>query len=400
MGVDLETHWHPTTKLNIIGSSVNYAKSSPLPSNVTRDEIEEYCYTVAQLYEQFIESVYDETTLSHREAQTWILRQFVREGAERLSFEAIGLYIWAIGRATEGDPLSRTIVSEYFDRAHAKMQAADSTLRHRDAPPYPDDVLSDPVPLWVESSLIPQLAQAREGTESFADTISRLLLSEVESIKLKNLIDAIRQEHDQIRFIGVQTVQPRWDRELPISVHVSNPSHPSKVGEADVLTVDGHIVPFSCEIRSLETSHRKMLPLFSSETPAERGLANLARALAHVEVDLSSLICTARETGVYALGMKQTPVGGGGHLVVVVPDEVTVHDGREESGFIPPDRIELIDRVLTVERVSSVLPDAYEAQTTTAFWVQHMSSIEGPTSTPTSATDERERIPTPVLRTG
>jgi len=48
--------------------------------------------------------------------QTWVLRNLAHEDTERLSYEAVGLYIWVISRATEGDPLSRIIVSNYAER--------------------------------------------------------------------------------------------------------------------------------------------------------------------------------------------------------------------------------------------------------------------------------------------
>jgi hypothetical protein len=54
-----------------------------------------------------------ETALSTREAQTWVLRNLVFPGAEPLTYEAIGLYIWAIGRARVSNPFSRTIVTDY-----------------------------------------------------------------------------------------------------------------------------------------------------------------------------------------------------------------------------------------------------------------------------------------------
>ena len=117
MKASFETGWHPSTKLNAIGAAVDFTRADPLPENVTRDGIEEYCYTLEQLYGEYVDEVVAGTTLSRREAQTWVLRNLVHEGADRLSFEAIGLYIWAIGRSAEGDPLSRTIVADYHERA-------------------------------------------------------------------------------------------------------------------------------------------------------------------------------------------------------------------------------------------------------------------------------------------
>ena len=135
MGVDIEPEWQPATKLNVVGGALDFTSVEPLPDGVTRDRIEEICYTIRELYGEYVDELVAETSLSRREAQTWVLRTLAHEGTDRLSYEAVGLYIWAIGRATEGDPLSRTIVTDYYERAERKIERAEATLKRAGPPP-------------------------------------------------------------------------------------------------------------------------------------------------------------------------------------------------------------------------------------------------------------------------
>jgi hypothetical protein len=249
MRAELEAHWHPSTKLNAIGAALDFASADPLPEDVTRDEIEEYCYTLEQLYGSYLDELAAETTLSQREAQTWGLRNLVYEGADRLSLDAIGLYVWAIGRSTEGDPLSRTIVSDYYERARRKLDAAEATVKRSGPPPYPDDLFAEPSLLWVEADVAERLARRLGPEESYSDALGRLLDETVETVPLAALVDAYREERDAVA-VGVQTVRPGWDRDLPLSVHVSTPGDgapPARVAGAERVLVGDTPYPFGVE---------------------------------------------------------------------------------------------------------------------------------------------------------
>ncbi len=236
MSVNIETHWHPTTKLNAIGNELDFSRIDPLPSGVERDQIEEYCYTVEQLYGAYIETIRNKTILSQREAQTWVLRNLVHEGADRLTFDAVGLYIWAIGRETSGDPLSRTIIAEYHDHAVSKIDDATATMMHAGAPPYPDDVLDDPVALWVDATARRRIANRRLTDESYSDVLERLLDETAHTISLEELVKTYQNQFNSLATVAVQTVRPAWDREIPLSVHINSEDETSVDEPNDITT--------------------------------------------------------------------------------------------------------------------------------------------------------------------
>ena len=392
MDVSFETEWHPSTKLNIIGAALDFTGVDPLPGNVTRDEIEEYCYTIEQLYGSYVEELVAETTLSQREAQTWVLRNLVHEGADRLSFEAIGLYVWAVGRSAEGDPLSRTIVSAYHDRAAAKIDAADATVRRTQPPPYPDELYDEPTMLWVEGEVAERLARRLGPEETYSDTLERLLDGTLDSIPLGDALERFRDTG--ATFVGVRTVQPGWDRDLPLSVH-GPPSMEAAI-DADAVRVDGTPYPFGVERRPGDTGTESFLTLFADDgservTP-EAGVERLRRALATVETTLPELVERAREAGVEALAVADQPVGAGAHLVAV--------GARLETDPLEHlDRLALDDRTLDITRTTTVAPDGYDGDGTTLLWAAPDAGLDEQRELPADPTERRERFPAAILRT-
>lgn len=443
MSVNIETHWHPTTKVNIIADALDFTQTDPLPSGVERDQIEEYCYAIEQLYGAYIETITNKTILSQREAQTWVLRNLVHQGADRLTFDAIGLYIWAIGREASGDPLSRTIVAEYNDHAVAKIDHATATMMHAGAPPYPDDVLDDPVALWVDTTAQRRLANRRLESESYSDVLERLLDNTANTVSLEEIVETYKKQFDLVAAIGVQTVRPAWDREIPLSVHVGSKdgdlkstdddtalgeseqsnrntesqSTPEAVSTADMLSFSNRVLPFSVENRPVTTGTDSMLVIYADETNHESvsisdGVTRLTRAVDAADETVQTITHRARESGVCALGVRNKPVGSGIHLIVIAPSSLIVHTGEKSNGFIPPERLSVADRTLSVERVTHITPAAYHEDhksKTTLIWATDSSSagescteieLDGPSSTPETNSAQRELFPTPLLQTG
>jgi len=396
MRAEFEDGWHPSTKLNVIGAALDFSRVDPLPENVTRDEIEEYCYTLEQLYGSYVDRLVDETVLSQREAQTWVLRNLVHEGADRLTFDAVGLYVWAIGRSADGDPLSRTIVSTYHDRAREKLDAAEATVTYTQPPPYPDDLFDDPTMLWVEGRVAERLARRREGSESYSDTLERLLDETVASVPLATLLERLRDDRGAA-YVGVQTVRPDWDRHLPLSVHVPDPDATATPVDAEVVRVGDAVRPFGIEERSIDTGTASMLTLFAASEGArervdpETGVERLREALAAVEATLPELVDRAEAAGVTALAVADQPVGAGLHLLAV---------GADDDAFAHLDRLLLDDRTLSVERVTTPAVDDYEAAGTTLLWTAPDAPFGETRDLPADPAERRDRLPTALLRTG
>ena len=397
MEASFETGWHPSTKLNVIGAALDFTRVDPLPDNVTRDEIEEYCYTIEQLYGEYVEEVVEETTLSRREAQTWVLRNLVHEGADRLSFEAIGLYIWAIGRATEGDPLSRTIVADYHDRATAKIDAAEATVERTQPPPYPDDLLAEPTMLWVDAEVAERLARRTGAEEGFNDAVERLLDRTLDAITLEDYLERVRDAG--ATYVGVRTVRNGWDRDLPLSVHAPPSADVDTNVDAEAVVVDGTPYPFGVEARPADAGTGSLLTLFDARgddpVSPEAGVERLRRALSRVEATLPELVERAREAGVEAVAVGDRPAGAGMHLISVASDPAA-------DPFEHLDRVALNDRTLTVGRTTTVTPAAYadRAAESTLLWTSADADLDGSRDLPADPAERRERLPAAVLRTG
>lgn len=396
MDASFETEWHPSTKLNVIGAAVDFTRVDPLPDNVTRDKIEEYCYTLQQLYGEYIDEIVSETTLSRREAQTWALRNLVYEGADRLSFEAIGLYIWAIGRSTDGDPLSRTIVADYHDRADEKIDAAEATLERTQPPPYPDDHLAEPTMVWVEGEVAERLARRTDPEEGFSDAIEHLLDETIEAASLVSVIERFRDAG--ATHVGVRTVRNEWDRELPLSVHTPPSTAVDTEVGIEAVAVDGTPYPFAIQEQPAGAGTGSLLTLFrAGEDPVtpEQGVERLQEALSRVEATLPELVDRAYEAGVEALAVADQPAGAGAHLIAVVAGDT---DGEP---FEHTDRLALDDRTLTVGRTIIVSPAEYadRAGESTLLWTAPDAGLDEDRALPDDPAERRERLPAAVLRT-
>jgi hypothetical protein len=390
VNVEIETRWHPSTKLNAIGAALDFTSVDPLPENVTRDQVEEYCYTLEQLYGSYVDELVAETTLSRREAQTWVLRNLVYEGADRLSFEAIGLYIWAIGRSAEGDPLSRTIVDGYHERAVEKIDAAEATIKRAEPPPYPDDLYAEPTMLWVEGEVAERLARRLGPDEGYSDALERLLDETVDAVPLESLLERLRTAG--ATHVGVRTVNPGWDRELPISVH--GPESMDLDVEATAVRVDDTPYPFGIERRPADAGTDSLLTLFAADDESVApvaGVDRLRRALERVEATLPDLVDRARAAGVTALAVEDEPVGAGAGLLAV---------GVVDDPFPDLDRLVLDDRTLAVGAVTTLTAAEYaDREGTTLLWTAPDAALDERRELPDDPAARRERFPTAVLHT-
>ncbi|MEF8828972.1 MAG: hypothetical protein V5A49_08045 [Haloarcula sp.] len=398
MSVDIEPEWQPATKLNVIGGALDFTAPDPLPEGVTRDQVEEICYTVRELYGDYVDELVAETTLSQREAQTWVLRTLAHDGTEPLSYEAIGLYIWAIGRATEGDPLSRTIVTDYYDRAEAKVERAEATVKRTGPPPYPDDVYDDPALLWVDTPVAERLQRHRRPDETFSDCLARLLDESVSTVPLAAFVEAYRTERDA-DYVAVDTVYPDWDAELRVVVGVSEDgAEPDVVANAAALRVDGNAYEFTVEEASDPIHAGSHVVVYAETADASvavaDGAARLGAALAGVERSLPDLVSQLRAAGATALAVGTEPAGAGAHLFPVFEGE----PDDEPLAFL--ERITLDERTLDVGRVSPVTVAAYRErrETTRLLWACGDGPLEQ-RALPEDPTDRRELLPDAVLRT-
>ncbi|QHS16490.1 hypothetical protein GWK26_04605 [haloarchaeon 3A1-DGR] len=418
--VELETEWHPSTKLNVIAGELDFAAVDPLPDGVTRDEIEENCYALRTLYGEYVDEIVAETTLSRREAQTWVLTRLVHEGAERLSYEAVGLYIWAIGRSTDGDPLSRTIVADYAERAAEKVRRAEETVKRTGPPPYPDDCYEEPALVWLEGAVADRLRRRAGPEETYGDLLERLLDETLASVPIADLIAAYRREAGS-EYVAVETVYPNWDEQLRIVAHApetaTETAPPEAVAEADAVTVDGTPLPFRFEERAEPRRERSHLTLYDAAEgiEPETGIDRLRDALAAVEGTLPEVVDRVREAGGRALAVANEPAGAGAHLHPVFPDAergdaVDASDAAEDDlpeggGLAHLERIELDDRTIAVGRISPTTVAEYGtlAGSTTLLWAapdfESGPVGSGPVELPDDPVERRERFPARVLRT-
>jgi len=396
--VDLEPGWMPTTKLNAVAAAVDSLAADPLPDGVTRDDVEEYCYTIRDMYGRYVDELTANTELSRREAQTWALRNLVYDEGERLSYEAIGLYIWAVGRATEGSPLSRTITSEYHERAREKIDRAEATVKRTGPPPYPDDLYDDPTILWVEASTGQRLQQRLGPDENFDDLLRRLLDEALDTIALVDLVETYRRAVDS-DYVAVDTVYPEWDRTLRIVVSAPREATtPAAIADAEAVTIDG--TPFESKILERESvsGGKRHLPVFdarpNASIPPEEGLDHLRTALDAAAVTVPELVSLVREDGGVALAVDSEPVGTDATLYAVYPDDREV---GHPLAFL--DRVLLDDRTVSVGAVEAITADGYDAiePTSKLLWA---SADDVPTcELPDDPVARRELFPSEILRT-
>lgn len=396
--VELRSEWKPSRKLNVIGGALDFGATDPLPEDVSRDRIEESCYTVRTLYGEYVDELTEKTELSRREAQTWVLRNLVHEGSERFSYEAIGLYIWAIGRGTEGDPLSRTIVSTYHERAERKIEAAEETVKRTGPPPYPDDRLDEPTILWVEGAVADRLRSRTAPGETYNETIDRLLQETRTDLTMSELVDAYRAEAG-IDHCAVKLLGEHWDDELTITVHApAKIDTPESVGAADTVIVDGEPRPFSVEVTADPTALGPAVVVFDDRNEpgvsVGEGVDELAYALRVIELSLPALVEHLGDDGTSGLAVGDDPTAAGAHLYPIVdPDRSNPRSLRYLK------RIALDDRTVTVGATTAITAAEYdELSDLTLLWAADDGRID-PRPLPDDPTDRRERFPTAVLRT-
>lgn len=404
MGVDIEDTWHPSIKLNAIGRAIDRNATDPIPTGVTRDDIEEICYTIEQLYGKFIDELVAETELSRRESQSWVLRNLVYEGAEPLSYEAIGLYIWAIGRAREGDPLSRTIVNEYHGRAVEKIDRAEATVMRTGPPPYPDELFDDPTLLWVDSSVGERLRRRLGPEENFSDLLDRLLDETSSTPSLEAVIEAYKTERGS-SYVAVDTVYPDWDGNLRLVVHTPEPGDlPDEIAEIEDVRIDDTRVDVTImenDERSRAASHLVVYRAGEDEedavVPLENGIEGLLTALEHAECTPAELVALVREDGGVALAIDETPTGAGAHLYPIYDADVTPQPGPLQY----VERITLDDRTIRVTEVTSATTDDIGAMDAELVFLWADAATDGieTRDLPEDPVEQREMFPKQVLWT-
>ena len=398
MGIEIEPEWQPATKLNVVGGALDFTSVEPIPDGVTRDRIEEICYTIRELYGEYVDELVAETGLSRREAQTWVLRTLAHQGTDRLSYEAVGLYIWAIGRATEGDPLSRTIVTDYYERAERKIERAEATLKRAGPPPYPDDVYDDPAVLWVDAPVADRLRERRQPEETYSDVIERLLDGTTAGLSLAELIETYRSERGS-DYVAVETVYPEWDHEFRLVVGVDEPgATPAAVERATALRVGDEPRAFTVD-ETTEPTHADAHLVGFADTadlsvPVEDGVETVRRALAGVERTLPELVDDLRSAGGTALAVADEPAGAGANLHPVFPESAPA------DALAHLERLALDDRTLSVGRVSPVDAEKYRGSDheTTLLWAGDGGDL-GRRPLPDDPAERRELFPARVLAT-
>ncbi len=393
--VTLEQEWKPSTKLNVIGGALDFTSVEVLPEDISRDQIEEYCYTLRQLYGEYVDELVAETTLSQREAQTWVLRNLVHEGSERLSYEAIGLYIWAIGRATEGDPLSRTIVSEYDQRAEAKIQQAEATVKRTGPPPYPDDLYEDPTIVWVEGHVGDRLARRCAPDQTYSEYLASLLDATAELVSLDRLLAACRDAEAEC--VAVDTHPSDWFETLTIHVQADPSALSAAVREADVLKIGTERYPLALEIDPDLTPARSDLIIYNATEGPDptTGRDRLKQALDTAELSLVELVDRLKAAGARALFVGDDPTAAGVHLYPLFPE------GPKEPPLAHLEALILDDRTLTVGATTPRpdAPDALADIAATAVWIAEDAVVGEALELPTDPVKRRERLPAAVLRT-
>lgn len=400
MSVDIEDTWHPSTKLNAIGRGIDRGARDPIPDGVTRDEIEEICFTIEQLYGKYIDELVAETELSRREAQSWALRNLVYEGAEPLSYEAIGLYIWAIGRAREGDPLSRTIVTDYYDRAIEKIERAEATVMRTGPPPYPEDLFEDPTLLWVESSVGDRLSRRLGPEENYNELIEGLLDETSRAVDLEELVDAYR-EHRGTEYVAVDTVYPDWDRNLRLVVECPGtgdlPDHLVNPETAIVGDRRFEVTVLEDEAVSPARAHLVLYDATAGDGDLEAGIERLEAALENATVTPAGLVEVVEAAGGVGLAVAENPTGAGAHLYPIfesAPDE-------ETNPLQYVERITLDDRSIRITDVTPVSVETYTGidTPTVLLWAgPNVAGLEA-TPLPDDPVAQRERFPKAVLWT-
>lgn len=400
MGVDIEDTWHPSVKLNAIGMAIDRNATDPIPEGVTRDEIEEICYTIEQLYGKFIDELVAETELSRRESQSWVLRNLVYEGAEPLSYEAIGLYIWAIGRARDGDPLSRTIVNDYYERAVEKIDRAEATVMRTGPPPYPDELFDDPTVLWVDSAVGERLQRRLGPEENFSELLDRLLDETSSTPTLEAVVDAYRANRGS-EYVAVDTVYPNWDENLRLVVHAPEPGDlPEAIADAEDVRIEDIRVGLTIlekDEMSPAGSHLVVYRAGEDAVPLEEGIDGLVTALENAECTPAELVTLVREEGGVALAVDETPTGAGAHLYPLFEPEQPPHSGPLEY----VERITLDDRTIRVTEVTPATTDEIGEMDAELVFLWADTAADGieARDLPEDTVDQREMFPKQVLWT-
>ena len=397
--VELRSKWKPSRKLNVIADALDFGAADPLPDGVSRDRIEESCYAIRTMYGDYIDTLTEDAAFSRREAQTWVLRNFVHDGSERLSYEAIGLYVWAIGRGTEGDPLSRTIVSRYLERAERKRGWAEETVKRTGPPPHPDERLEEPTVLWIEGEIGERLRSRCEPGETYNEAIERLLGATSDDVRFPELLRSCR-ETAGIDYCGVKLLDEHWDDRLVFTVHApAATTHPGSV-DADAVVVDGAPYAFTVEETDDPALLGPAITVFDDRDGAASvgipdGHERLSEALERTEQTLPELVDRLEADGDVGVAVGNDPTAAGAHLFPIREDPASETGVQRHLK-----RLSLDDRTLTVGAVTPITAAEYDerAGEMTLLWASEGATM-GPETLPDDPADRRESVPTPVLKT-
>jgi hypothetical protein len=213
-----------------------------LPEHTSWAEITDICNRLHEQVGDIVARHVEETSLTKREAQVWVLARYPNSDRVTLLDEAIALVLTApetpftVSDSEESDgegeaDVTTTDVKECFERAMEKYEAAESfvgltTFRNR------DEYLEKPRVEWLDEDTVLKLKdRARETDETLDDVINRLLDETVLEVSLDEVIETVVEEYEDIACIVVN--HPELG-DLNIGIQVFTPDADSDYEAADL----------------------------------------------------------------------------------------------------------------------------------------------------------------------
>jgi hypothetical protein len=251
----------PRTALNIIAEA--WPEGTLEPENIDLSLATKVCLEIESEVGELIESLEDETSLSHRESQVYVLCKMIGKDDEPLSTKSVGLYLVLTDDAD--DYISQQAIRSYSERIGEKVTDAKQTLLWLSHPNH-EMIFDDPTTVWLESDTVNRLQSRARNHEVSVDTLIQEFLEETEEqLQLQDLIELYRDE-----FAAAQVAVEEQSLEtgtLIIIVHTPTPNEtiPDKVQRADVIAVDDQTYSFAIDHTSMGPQDMGRVTLFAGD---------------------------------------------------------------------------------------------------------------------------------------
>jgi len=228
-----------------------WAEKDEHQNGISKRIVQELSHTLYDQVEDHLDTLVNETPLTQREAEVWVLTNYADEHHHLLTEDAIALLFYTPntefgdtvdGETTMSEPVTSEEVGHYFATAEKKIADAEQTVG---AVTFPNraDALANPELVWLNWATLRRLQDRQQPDDHTLNDIVTRLLDETETRRsLEELVRGYLNARGKDNVAQVAVEQQSFETgTLHITAHTDiQDDLPDIVTETDAITHHGH----------------------------------------------------------------------------------------------------------------------------------------------------------------